>query len=62
MLHHESDRESSGRFASGRYVLTLPPGLFDLTADHQPTPPTLAPKKRHAERSPGQQLAFLAED
>ena len=62
LLHHESDRASTGRFGSGRYVLTLPADVFDLTADPQRVTPTLTSKKRHAERSPGQQLALLAED
>ena len=28
LVAHEADRESSGRFGAGRYVLTLPPSVF----------------------------------
>jgi hypothetical protein len=62
LLRHESDRESSGRFGSGRYVLTLPPNVFDLGADlERPSQPHSAEKSR-VRRSSGEQLALLAED
>jgi DNA-binding IclR family transcriptional regulator len=61
LLYHESDREASGRFASGRYVLTLPPDVFDLATDlEQPSlsKPAARPRVR---RSSGEQLALLSE-
>jgi hypothetical protein len=62
LLHHECDRASTGRFSSGRYVLTLPADVFDLAAHPERVTPTLTSNKRQAERSPGQQLALLTED
>ena len=40
LLHHESDRDASGRFGSGRYVLTLPPNVFNLATDLEPPSPS----------------------
>jgi hypothetical protein len=61
LLRHKVDREASGRFGSGRYVLTIPPNVFDLASDvEQPSLPKPAAKPR-VPRSSGEQLALLAE-
>jgi DNA-binding transcriptional MocR family regulator len=61
LLRHESDREASGRFGSGRYVLTLPPNVFDFATDlEHPALPKPAAKSR-VRHSSGEQLALLAE-
>jgi hypothetical protein len=61
LLHHEADREPSGRFGSGRYVLTVPPNIFDLATalEHPPLPkPATKPRPRP---SGVEQLVLLAE-
>jgi hypothetical protein len=61
LVRHESDREVSGRFGSCRYVLTLPPNVFDVATDSEhPTPPKSAAKSRPRSSSP-EQLALLAD-
>jgi hypothetical protein len=61
LLHHEADREASGRFAAGRYVLTLPPNVFDLTPDLEQPSRSKPVAKARVRRSTGEQLALLAE-
>jgi hypothetical protein len=61
LLHHEADRDASGRFGSGRYVLTLPPNVFDLTTDLEHPSLSTPPAKTPVRSSKGEQLALLAE-
>ena len=62
LARHEADRQPGGRFGAGRYVLTLPPDLFDAPADVLPPTPTPTAIKRPATRPHGEQLALLADD
>ena len=54
LAHHEADRDTSGRFGAGRYVLTLPPDLIDLAPDHDVAParptPSSPPPGPHSEQ------------
>lgn len=40
---HRSARSTTGRFAAGHYVLTLPPDVLTPTPTKPPTPPTKRP-------------------
>jgi hypothetical protein len=61
LVRHESDREASGRFGSGRYVLNLPPNVFDpATESEHPSPSKSAAKSRLRSSRP-EQLALLAD-
>ena len=44
LAHHRSDRSTTGRFATGHYLLTLPPDVLTPTTTHSPTPPPNRPK------------------
>jgi DNA-binding IclR family transcriptional regulator len=61
LVRHESDRAVSGRFGSGRYVLSLPPNVFELATDpeHPSRPKSAA--KAHPRSSSPEQLALLAD-
>jgi DNA-binding transcriptional MocR family regulator len=61
LIVHEADRESSGRFGTGRYVLTLPPNVFDPTSARVPPASTGPVVRRRACRSVDEQLALLPE-
>jgi hypothetical protein len=61
LLHHESEREASGRFASGRYVLTLPPDVIDVATDLEDPSLSKSAAKPRVRPSSGEQLALLAE-
>jgi DNA-binding transcriptional MocR family regulator len=58
---HEADRESSGRFGAGRYVLTVPPNVFVEPAVSGPTAVLAASSRRRVPRPADEQLALLPE-
>jgi hypothetical protein len=61
LVVHESDRESSGRFGAGRYILTLPPDVF-IDAAVSGRPPVLGSgPRRRGPRPVDEQLALLPE-
>jgi hypothetical protein len=62
LLHHESDREASGRFGAGRYVLTLPPNVLDDANPTRRLEPAAPSTKRRVVQSAGEQLALLSPD
>ena len=43
LAQHRSDRSATGRFATGHYLLTLPPDVIAPTMTTAPTPPTNRP-------------------
>lgn len=43
LAQHCSDRSTTGRFAIGHYVLTLPPDVLTPISTNPPTPPTNRP-------------------
>jgi hypothetical protein len=43
LAQHRSDRSTTGRFATGHYLLTLPPDALTPTTTNTPTPPTNRP-------------------
>lgn len=43
LAQHHSDRSTTGRFATGHYLLTLPPNVLIPTTTTTPTPPTKRP-------------------
>jgi hypothetical protein len=61
LLHHEAGRQASGRFSVGRYVLSIPPHVFeDMDAPLQSG--SVEPVLRcRASKSTGEQLALLPE-
>jgi hypothetical protein len=61
LLHHESDRDAGGRFGLGRYVLTLPPNVFDIAGDLEHPSPSKPVSKARASRSCSEQLVLLSE-
>ena len=44
LAQHRSDRSTTGRFATGHYLLTLPPDVLTPTTTHSPTSPPNRPK------------------
>ena len=40
LAQHRPDRSTTGRFAAGHYLLTLPPDVLTTTATNPPSPPT----------------------
>jgi DNA-binding IclR family transcriptional regulator len=58
---HEADRESSGRFGVGRYVLTMPPNVLVEAAVSGPPPVLVAGSRRRVPRPVDEQLALLPE-
>lgn len=44
LAQHRADRSTTGRFATGHYLLTLPPDVLTPTTTTAPTPPTESPK------------------
>jgi hypothetical protein len=61
LLHHEADRDASGRFGSGRYVLTLPPNVFELVPDLEHPSLSKPAAKSPVRCSNAEQLALLSE-
>lgn len=61
LLHHEADREPTGRFGSGRYVLTLPSNVFQADAGPQPEHHASRATTRRGQQPVGEQLALLAD-
>lgn len=60
-LHHEAERSTTGRFGAGRYVLTLPPDVFESDPHtDRPTQPDPRPA-RPRRTTQHEQLALLAE-
>ena len=43
LAQHRADRSTTGRFATGHYLLTLPPDVLTPTTTTAPTPPTNRP-------------------
>ena len=43
IAQHSADRSATGRFATGHYLLTLPPDVLTPTTTTAPTPPTQRP-------------------
>lgn len=43
LAQHRADRSTTGRFATGHYLLTLPPDVLTPTATTAPTPPNDRP-------------------
>ncbi len=43
LVEHCADRSATGRFATGHYVLTLPPDVLAPTTKTEPTPPAERP-------------------
>ncbi len=61
LLHHEADREPTGRFGSGRYVLTLPSDVFQVDAGPQSEHHASTSTTRRGQHPIGEQLALLAD-
>ena len=61
LLHYAADRDATGRFGSGRYVLTLPPNVFDLATDLAHPSRSKPAAKTAVQFSSGEQLALLPE-
>jgi DNA-binding transcriptional MocR family regulator len=66
LAQHRSDRSTTGRFATGHYLLTLPPHVLTPTTSHSPTSPPNRPKppanpttKRRPQTTEHQQLDLL---
>jgi len=60
LVVHEADRESSGRFGAGRYVLTVPSDVFvDGVASGSRSVPATGSRRR-GRRPVDEQLALLA--
>jgi DNA-binding transcriptional MocR family regulator len=66
LAQHRSDRSTTGRFATGHYLLTLPPDVLTPTTSHSPTSPPSRPKpatnpttKRRPQTTEHQQLDLL---
>jgi DNA-binding transcriptional MocR family regulator len=61
LVVHEADRESSGRFGAGRYVLTLPPNVFVDAAGRDRQSGRGPVAERRVARPVDEQLALLPE-
>jgi hypothetical protein len=56
LAQHRSDRSTTGRFATGHYLLTLPPDVLTPSPTNPPSPPTNRPTSpRHPTTTPRRQ-------